>query len=927
MIFLEPCAALEMLNDQLRESAAGSGRLLLVSGGLGSGKTQLLHDFSEAASESGGLVLAATASRSESHLHGGVIEQLFSGPAVPPDMAGQISKLVTIDLLTSGDGIDPPQAQRTAAFRLMLLICKSILDLSMSRPVIIVIDDIHFADPFSLQVLLCLVNRMRLSRISIVLTERDWPWGTRSYFRTEMARSPHHRIGLAPMSPDTLTQLISWSLGPSAAMTLAPSFHDLSGGNPLIVRALLEDYCAAKASDQDNCDVQPVVGKSFGQAVLGCVRRWEPEIFDVAAAVAIFGANSSPEIIGSILGMTRDSVLQILGVLTDSGFVANGRLRHEVAASALLDDLPAQQRCSMHMRAAELLYQQGSDSVTVAEHLVAAGRAEGNWSPGVLRAAAHQMLSGGDIAFSVRCLELAMHTSSDEENRSAFSRVLLHASWCVNPSTAISYRDKMQQAMGQAAITARDVLTLVRLALWQGDMDAARAALAASRESQAEPDARTSAEIFLTLYWFYGPACTRVWDSGEFSAAPGKAVHDPWIDAARALARVWTHGSDDASSASAEYVLQSFRLEETPLEVVLTALTALAHGGHTDRAMAWCCAMIDEATARGARTWQALLEAARAEISLRSGDPATAARHADAALSLLPAHSWGILLGYPLSTLLRANTALGKLDAAAALSRQAVPDAMLDTVIGMRYLHARGQYQFASERLFMALDDFRACQELAGDKGMAVPALVSSASDLAEAYLRLGNTALAHELAMLQLDQQGCADARTRGISLYVLAASKEPPERATLLRQAIEHLRASGDQPALARAESALQQAAFPTADGPGCASPAYRSVVTPSAGIPPSSPALPSLASAWPPRAQQVISVAEHPVLSKAERRVAELAVYGHTNQEISRYLWITVSTVEQHLTRVYRKLGVRGRADLPRLARLGVSPSTAR
>ena len=51
----------------------------------------------------------------------------------------------------------------------------------------------------------------------------------------------------------------------------------------------------------------------------------------------------------------------------------------------------------------------------------------------------------------------------------------------------------------------------------------------------------------------------------------------------------------------------------------------------------------------------------------------------------------------------------------------------------------------------------------------------------------------------------------------------------------------------------------------------------------------------------------------LSDAERKVAELAVRGLTNREIARRLYITVSTVEQHLTRVYRKLGVRRRVDL--------------
>ncbi|MDH6108039.1 DNA-binding CsgD family transcriptional regulator [Kitasatospora sp. MAP12-15] len=58
----------------------------------------------------------------------------------------------------------------------------------------------------------------------------------------------------------------------------------------------------------------------------------------------------------------------------------------------------------------------------------------------------------------------------------------------------------------------------------------------------------------------------------------------------------------------------------------------------------------------------------------------------------------------------------------------------------------------------------------------------------------------------------------------------------------------------------------------------------------------------------------------LSEAELRVASLAAMGHTNREISRELFITVSTVEQHLTRVYRKLNVGKRGQL--LDRLGLA-----
>ncbi|MCX4657099.1 helix-turn-helix transcriptional regulator [Streptomyces microflavus] len=55
-------------------------------------------------------------------------------------------------------------------------------------------------------------------------------------------------------------------------------------------------------------------------------------------------------------------------------------------------------------------------------------------------------------------------------------------------------------------------------------------------------------------------------------------------------------------------------------------------------------------------------------------------------------------------------------------------------------------------------------------------------------------------------------------------------------------------------------------------------------------------------------------HDVLSEAELRVAALAAEGHTNREIARRLFITVSTVEQHMTRILRKLNLSRRDELP-------------
>jgi DNA-binding NarL/FixJ family response regulator len=56
----------------------------------------------------------------------------------------------------------------------------------------------------------------------------------------------------------------------------------------------------------------------------------------------------------------------------------------------------------------------------------------------------------------------------------------------------------------------------------------------------------------------------------------------------------------------------------------------------------------------------------------------------------------------------------------------------------------------------------------------------------------------------------------------------------------------------------------------------------------------------------------------LTEAERRVAALVVAGRTNREVASELFTTVSTVEAHLTRIYRKVEARSRTDLARRVR---------
>jgi DNA-binding CsgD family transcriptional regulator len=319
---------------------------------------------------------------------------------------------------------------------------------------------------------------------------------------------------------------------------------------------------------------------------------------------------------------------------------------------------------------------------------------------------------------------------------------------------------------------------------------------------------------------------------------------------------------------------------------------------------------------------------------MRKGDLVGAREHGRASLEYLPAASWGVAVGLPLATRLRAATARGAYEEAVRLLHEPVPEAMFQTVFGLLYLHARGQHYLATGQARAALGDFRACGGLMAKWGLDLPALVPWRSEAALAWHRLGNPSRARDLVREQFALLGPGRTRARATTLRALAASEEVRERPALLAEAAEIFQACGDRLELARTLAGLsrvQRELGAVDDARRGADRALRlarecGVETLSPNVTPGSTGPQPDRTTWPDRpartgtpprtatsAQIAPDDTTRVLLSDAERRVATLAAQGKTNREIARKLFVTVSTVEQHLTRVYRKLHVSRRTDL--------------
>src|ERR1700733_13311786 len=171
----------------------------------------------------------------------------------------------------------------------------------------------------------------------------------------------------------------------------------------------------------------------------------------------------------------------------------------------------------------------------------------------------------------------------------------------------------------------------------------------------------------------------------------------------------------------------------------------------------------------------------------------------------------------------------------------------------------------------------------------------------------------ASELSREQLAQAGSRPSRTRGLSLRALALTTHPSKRTALLRESAEILRDSGARLELAYTFNDLSNAyqALGEHSRAHWAARQARNLAE-RCGARALNVALHETELGVPETGDG--TVAQFSRLSDAEQRVAALAACGYKNNQIAHKLFITVSTVEQHLTRVYRKLGVAGRAELP-------------
>ncbi|MGW1976989.1 AAA family ATPase [Streptomyces sp. NPDC001889] len=964
MSVVERTEQLRILEEALADERP-PGRVVLVEGAAATGKTTLLDAFGARVTASGGVFLTASASRVERDLPLGAVGQLFQAPALTARRIARADRLLREGARAAGThggpGAEPATAHTTVTpagtepgaalqvpARVLGALGEILLTAAGGAPLVIGVDDIHHADASSLHLLLHLVRRPGGARVLLVLTQAVRASRPHPLVHAELLRRPGaRRLRVGPLTEQGTAALLAGHFAPPAVERLAAECHTASGGNPLLAHALIEDTLGAGPAPR----AVPVFGESFRQAVLTCL--FHSESTALAQAMAVLGEDVSDAALGELAQYDAESVGPAREALRATGLLGPGGFRHPAVPAAVLGGMRPEARTALYVRVAQVLHGLGAPAPAVAHRLLAADRADAPWAVAALRDAARQARSGGDRQRAIPLLRLALQECADEEQRPAVLLDLTEAEWQLDPAVAARRLPELVLAVRDGALPAARAALPVSWLLWLGRVDEALGLMdrPAGRPGPPAP-----------LWWlpFGYPGLDRAPAAPAASAPCGGSPSVPCegapaapfpsapprshetaalLTSFRAQARAEPPGAEPAraeppgaepagpgpapgpaADPGQDTLVRAERILRHPGRApgsmaALAAVAALVHSDEPDRAES-ACERLGPAAAQGPPLGNALFLALRAAVHLRRGELESAEKATHEALTLIPSQGWGVALGFPVSVLLSALIARGRHDEAEQCLDIPVPDAMFHTPVCLPYLQARGNYYLMIDRPQAALAEFQACGELMIRWGFDTPAFVPWRSDLARAHIALGEREAAGRLVSEQLKRIRPGQFRTRGISLRVLAAACDAPARAKALGTAVRLLERAGDRLELARALADLGDVCRARGqEGPARAMEQRARQLAAECGVEPAEEARPLLLPAELPEPPERDG-GEGPLagLSVSERRVAGLAASGYTNRQIAQHLHITMSTVEQHLTRVYRKLRVHRRTDLP-------------
>ncbi|MFI7061018.1 AAA family ATPase [Kribbella sp. NPDC050124] len=882
----------------LEGAQAGSGAGLLVLGEPGIGKSTLLEDTAAAATRF--RVLRATGIDTESELpYSGLFELLRP-------VSNRIAGLPVRQSAALRTAFAETATQEVDGFAVAAAVLTLLSDVSATEPVLCLVDDLQWLDVASQSALTFAVRRVASERVAMVFAARDDTAPPRGF----------PVLRLQGLGDDAAHDLLTTNVGQELPESVQASLVRTAAGNPLVLGELVAALESAELTGGAPLPEPLPVGSEVVSIYRRELAALPANTRTALLVLAVSEDTRAEHLLPAIRARTGDPAA--LDHAERAGLVqsaASGlRFRHPVLRSVVHQDATVAERQAAHRSVADTL-PPGQAELRAWHHALAAVEPDEELAAELARTAELASHRGGRWAES-RAYELAARLSPGRERRAERTyRAAVAAFLAGRHSVARQHLDTVLAVSTDPLLRADAEHERARVALWRGRPDPPQR-LQVAADDVAPYDAERAAKLLAYAVVDLGAQC-RPAEAVPYARRAWELIghrEQPLVVSFKvAYALVMAGETGDGAELTTRATAVAERTGDvTALAMLGPVLGWLDQPSAAERVLARA---IELCRASG-DLWMlvnALTNAA--EAARRNARLDAALVRADEARALAESLDEPIQLATALAGLARIEADLGRGIECRAHAAQI--DRITDypaAELRVTRAAALGTLALASRRHQDAIDELIVAVDLLVSGGVAEPRTFAVEVDLAEAYVRCGRVGEAMELVS-RLE----AYARPRGAASVLAGAARcrglsaPDDECESWFSEALELFRSVGTPLEEARTLVCLGER-LRRQGRRSAARDHLRSAlaICEQRG-----------AALWADRARKELQVSGETLqrrtddprrqLTPQELQIALLVADGARNRDIATSLFLSPKTVEAHLTRVYRKLGVTSRTQL--------------
>jgi DNA-binding CsgD family transcriptional regulator/tetratricopeptide (TPR) repeat protein len=924
---LERRDVLREVRGVLANAGRGSGRVLMIEGEAGIGKTAVLQSAAKDAEGLGMKVLSARGGVLERSLGHGVARELFETEVVRAPMARRRALLrgpasIAEDALLSGEpagSVSEPQVHHGLYWLAA--------NLAEHAALLIAVDDAQWCDDATLRWLLYLTRRLEWMPVAVLVAVRRGEPGAPDGLLALIASEPVCEVHeLARLSERGTVELLERLAGMPVDEDFGRACHEWTGGNPFMVRELgLELKAEGLEPSSEAVDrMRRLSPGAVSRSVLLRLSRLPREAAMFASAASVLGSGAAQRHVAVLAGLNEAEGHTAADILAGAGILEPGpelRFSHPLLAGVIYDDLPSARRAAEHRQAAEILHGDSGAPGLVAAHLLRCDPAGDPWVIARLRTAAASDIGRGAPDAAVVLLRRALAEPPARASRPELLHELGRAEGLVRDPSALADLEQALRLSEDAALRAKASEDLTALLVIAGVWDAAVAVVeqALAELGDDEPETAVRLEAWRAGTTAFDPRFVGQFDQRsphlDELAMTGGAAARPLAVLLAGVAG-WRGQPRDTVLRLVERGLDGGRfVEDEEGDIWLAqSVTALVAVDELDRAQELVERMLAAARRRGSVLGTSAASSFQGWVYAQRGDLARAEADIRGGFELAREHELTFaipsILRYAIDVLTERP---GLSDLAALAEGIALPPAFMRTAFGALLLDARARVRLAGSESAVAIEDLRQCGAILDALGLRNPVLCSWRSTLAVA-LRDRDRQEAGRLVAEELDiARATGLPRAEGVALRAAGLVEGGERGVELLRDAASTLKRSPSRLEHGRALTDLGAALRRAGRRADARNPL-------GAGL--------ELARAC--GAQRLAERAEQELratgarprailrsgldsLTPSELRVCQMAARGLSNPEIAHALFVTRGTIESQLHSSYTKLGIRSRREL--------------